>query len=134
MPLEEAVLEICCCQSCTFVLLIALKLDLQPALTSQAPSSTGPQPIASVGPHSPLPPVPWDRTPDLGPNWKLVSEASAVTEVHLRRLDAADQLHRRVVAVLTIDAPPEEVGTPFQHSGVVSIQAYHCLWGHRHPC
>ena len=51
----------------------------------------------------------WGRSPDLGVGWKCVSDASAVTEVHLRRLDAADELHRRVVAVLTVDATPEEV-------------------------
>ena len=32
--------------------------------------------------------------------------------MHWRRLDAVDQLHRRVVAVLTVDAPPEEVRIP----------------------
>ena len=53
----------------------------------------------------------WGRSPDLGVGWKCVSDASAVTEVHLRRLDAAAQLHRRVVAVLTVDATPAEVCT-----------------------
>lgn len=51
----------------------------------------------------------WDRSPDLGVGWKRISDASAVTEVHLRRLDSTDTLHRRVVAVLTVDATPEEV-------------------------
>ena len=51
----------------------------------------------------------WGRSPDLGVGWKCVSDASAVTEVHLRRLDVTDELHRRVVAVLTVDATPEEV-------------------------
>jgi len=60
-------------------------------------------------PSSPAPVGVWGRSPDLGVGWKCVSDASAVTEVHLRRLDAADQLHRRVVAVLTVDATPEEV-------------------------
>lgn len=62
-------------------------------------------------PSSPAPIGVWGRSPDLGVGWKCVSDASAVTEVHLRRLDAADQLHRRVVAVLTVDATPEEVCT-----------------------
>ena len=59
----------------------------------------------------------WGRSPDLGVGWKCVSDASAVTEVHLRRLDADDYLHRRVVAVLTIDATPEEVGNCWQCTG-----------------
>lgn len=50
----------------------------------------------------------WGRSPDLGVGWKRVSDASAVTEIHLRRLDSSDTLHRRVVAVLTVDATPEE--------------------------
>ena len=50
----------------------------------------------------------WGRSPDLGVGWKRISDASAVTEVHLRRLDSTDTLHRRVVAVLTVDATPEE--------------------------
>ena len=61
-----------------------------------------PQPSAQTGGV-------WGRSPDLGVGWKCVSDASAVTEVHLRRLDATDELHRRVVAVLTVDATPEEV-------------------------
>ena len=51
----------------------------------------------------------WGRSPHLGVGWKCVSDASAVTEVHLRRLDIGDDLHRRVVAVLTVDAKPQEV-------------------------
>ena len=51
----------------------------------------------------------WGRSPHLGVGWKCVSDASAVTEVHLRRLDVGDDLHRRVVAVLTVDATPQEV-------------------------
>lgn len=51
----------------------------------------------------------WGRSPHLGVGWKCVSDASAVTEIHLRRLDAGDDLHRRVVAVLTVDATPQEV-------------------------
>lgn len=51
----------------------------------------------------------WGRSPLLGAGWKLISDASAVTEVHLRRLDSSDTLHRRVVAVLTVDGTPEEV-------------------------
>lgn len=51
----------------------------------------------------------WGRSPHLGVDWKCVSDASAVTEVHLRRLDGDDDLHRRVVAVLTVDATPQEV-------------------------
>ena len=51
----------------------------------------------------------WGRSPHLGAGWKCVSDASAVTEVHLRRLDVGDDLHRRVVAVLTVDATPQEV-------------------------
>ncbi|DBB03663.1 TPA: hypothetical protein ACH3X3_010990 [Trebouxia sp. C0006] len=60
-------------------------------------------------PSAPAPVGFWGRSPDLGVGWKCVSDASAVTEVHLRRLDEPDQLHRRVVAVLTVDATPEEV-------------------------
>lgn len=60
-------------------------------------------------PSAPAPVGVWGRSPDLGVGWKCVSDASAVTEVHLRRLDESDQLHRRVVAVLTVDATPEEV-------------------------
>ena len=33
----------------------------------------------------------------------------AVTEVHLRRLDRDGMLHRRAVAVISIDASPEQV-------------------------
>lgn len=51
----------------------------------------------------------WGRSPHLGVGWKCVSDASAVTEVHLRRLDGDNDLHRRVVAVLTVDATPQEV-------------------------
>ena len=52
----------------------------------------------------------WGRSPELGVGWRCVSDASAVTEVHLRRLDNnPDMLHRRVVAVLTVEATPEEV-------------------------
>lgn len=51
----------------------------------------------------------WGRSPHLGVGWKCVSDASAVTEVHLRRLDVGSDLHRRVVAVLTVDATPQEV-------------------------
>ncbi len=60
-------------------------------------------------PSAPAPVGVWGRSPDLGVGWKCVSDASAVTEVHLRRVDESDQLHRRVVAVLTVDATPEEV-------------------------
>jgi ribosome-associated toxin RatA of RatAB toxin-antitoxin module len=35
--------------------------------------------------------------------------AAAAAEVHLRRLDTFDTLHRRAVAAVTIDAPPEAV-------------------------
>lgn len=59
----------------------------------------------------------WGRSPHLGVDWKCVSDASAVTEVHLRRLDGDDDLHRRVVAVLTVDATPQEVmHAPSSHS------------------
>ena len=59
----------------------------------------------------------WGRSPDLGVGWKRISDASAVTEVHLRRLDSTDTLHRRVVAVLTVDATPEEASPcPVQHN------------------
>ena len=34
-------------------------------------------------------------------------QAAAAAEVHLRRLDTFDTLHRRAVAAVTIDAPPE---------------------------
>jgi hypothetical protein len=64
-------------------------------------------------PSAPAPVGVWGRSPDLGVGWKCVSDASAVTEVHLRRLDESDQLHRRVVAVLTVDAKPEEVCQEF---------------------
>ena len=70
----------------------------------------------------------WGRSPDLGVSWKCVSHASAVTEVHLRRLDAVDQLHRRVVAVLTVDAPPEEVQIP------AAAAALHHLHNKVHCC
>lgn len=33
----------------------------------------------------------------------------ALTEVHLRRLDTADVLHRRAVATIAIEATPDEV-------------------------
>ena len=33
----------------------------------------------------------------------------ALTEVHLRRLDTAELLHRRAVATIAIEATPEEV-------------------------
>ena len=33
----------------------------------------------------------------------------ALTEVHLRRLDTAEVLHRRAVATIAIEATPEEV-------------------------
>ena len=33
----------------------------------------------------------------------------ALSEVHLRRLDSPDLLHRRAVTVISIDARPEEV-------------------------
>jgi hypothetical protein len=41
------------------------------------------------------------------PNQKSLLEA--LTEVHLRRLDTADILHRRAVATIAIEATPEEV-------------------------
>ncbi len=74
-------------------------------------------------PSAPAPVGVWGRSPDLGVGWKCVSDASAVTEVHLRRLDESDQLHRRVVAVLTVDATPEEVCQEFM---IVTIDAI-CL-------
>ena len=36
----------------------------------------------------------------------------AVSEVHLRRLDRPDRLHRRAVAVISIDAPLQDVRCP----------------------
>ena len=33
----------------------------------------------------------------------------ALSEVHLRRLDSPDLLHRRAVTVISIDAHPQEV-------------------------
>ena len=38
----------------------------------------------------------------------VVGGVAAVSEVHLRRLDRSDRLHRRAVAVVSIDATPEE--------------------------
>ena len=75
-------------------------------------------------PSAPAPVGVWGRSPDLGVGWKCVSDASAVTEVHLRRLDESDQLHRRVVAVLTVDATPEEVCQEFM---TVIIDAIYLL-------
>lgn len=62
----------------------------------------------------------WGRSPDLGVGWKRISDASAVTEVHLRRLDSTDTLHRRVVAVLTVDATPEEA-SPVLYSTMFAV-------------
>ena len=45
--------------------------------------------------------------PAIMPNQKSLLEA--LTEVHLRRLDTADILHRRAVATIAIEATPEEV-------------------------
>ena len=45
----------------------------------------------------------------LGP--RPAAAEPAVTEVHLRRLDREGMLHRRAVAVISIDASPEQVGT-----------------------
>ena len=77
----------------------------------QAPAAAAADPRWKGAVPSTTPVGVWGRSPDLGVGWKCVSDASAVTEVHLRRLDAADQLHRRVVAVLTVDATPAEVCT-----------------------
>ncbi len=81
-------------------------------------------------PSGPAPVGVWGRSPDLGVGWKCVSDASAVTEVHLRRLDESDQLHRRVVAVLTVDATPEEVCQEFM---TVIIDALYLLWASAKP-
>lgn len=40
------------------------------------------------------------------PNKSLLE---ALSEVHLRRLDTTDMLHRRAVAVIAVEATPEEV-------------------------
>ncbi len=45
--------------------------------------------------------------PAIGSAKKSLLEA--LTEVHLRRLDTDDTLHRRAVAVIAIEATPEEV-------------------------
>ncbi len=45
--------------------------------------------------------------PATGPNQKSLLDA--LTEVHLRRLDTAEVLHRRAVATIAIEATPEEV-------------------------
>ncbi|KAL0037090.1 hypothetical protein WJX77_012339 [Trebouxia sp. C0004] len=81
----------------------------EPALDTQAEAThAAAEPRWKLS-SAPAPVGVWGRSPDLGVGWKCVSDASAVTEVHLRRLDESDQLHRRVVAVLTVDATPEEV-------------------------
>ena len=45
--------------------------------------------------------------PAAGPKQKSLLDA--LTEVHLRRLDTAEVLHRRAVATIAIEATPEEV-------------------------
>lgn len=45
--------------------------------------------------------------PAIGAAKKSLLEA--LTEVHLRRLDTHDTLHRRAVAVIAVEASPEEV-------------------------
>ena len=49
--------------------------------------------------------------PAIRPN-NQKSLLEALTEVHLRRLDTADILHRRAVATIAIEATPEEVMLP----------------------
>ena len=49
--------------------------------------------------------------PAIRPN-NQKSLLEALTEVHLRRLDTADVLHRRAVATIAIEATPEEVMCP----------------------
>ena len=49
--------------------------------------------------------------PAIRPN-NQKSLLEALTEVHLRRLDTADVLHRRAVATIAIEATPEEVILP----------------------
>lgn len=85
-------------------------------LTSPSPASsmhiwTAPASDA-LSDAGPVPAKVWGRSPELGVGWRCVSDASAVTEVHLRRLENnPDMLHRRVVAVLTVEATPEEVSS-----------------------
>ncbi|KAK9823512.1 hypothetical protein WJX72_003333 [[Myrmecia] bisecta] len=47
--------------------------------------------------------------PAFGVGWKRVGGMSALSEVHLRRLDGDDFLHRRAVAVIAVDASPADV-------------------------
>ncbi len=50
--------------------------------------------------------------PAIGTAKKSLLEA--LTEVHLRRLDTNNTLHRRAVAVIAVEASLEEVGTTSQ--------------------
>ena len=51
--------------------------------------------------------------PAIGTAKKSLLEA--LTEVHLRRLDTNNTLHRRAVAVIAVEASLEEVGTTSQN-------------------
>lgn len=51
----------------------------------------------------------------------------ALTEVHLRRLDTADVLHRRAVATIAIEATPEEVGCLCETSSLPFALPVHCV-------
>ena len=101
---------VCSCHLLYAVAVASVVLLLQDA--ALASRGTAPHPVKGPVPSIADPDRAWGRSPVLDLNWKRVSHASADTEVHLRRLDAADQLHRRVVAVLTVDASPQEVRSP----------------------
>ena len=48
----------------------------------------------------------------------------ALTEVHLRRLDTDDTLHRRAVAVIAIEATPDEVHPSALHLKSPYLQVF----------
>lgn len=84
--------------------------------TAEAMPGTSPEGFLDASPKASV--SSWSQQPPEAAVLGALEEA--MTEVHCRRMDTAEEVHRRVIAAVLIDSPPELVGAPPQESALVS--------------